>query len=54
MIQTDEQLEATREALLHLESALAGLRKDKAKLHPDRYALMAAPLVDEIHQLRKS
>jgi hypothetical protein len=53
MIHTDKHLESTRKALAHLEAAMAALRRDKPTLHPDRYALMAAPLLDEIRQLRQ-
>jgi hypothetical protein len=53
MIQNDAQLERTREALLDLESALKTLRRDKPRLHPDRYALMAAPILDDLQRLRQ-
>ena len=52
MIQNDEQLRRTQEALNDLESSLATLHGKKATIHPDRFALMAAPLVDHIRRLR--
>jgi hypothetical protein len=53
MIKTDAGLESTRRALFHMESAMAALYKDKAKIHPDRYALMAEPYLTEIRNLRQ-
>jgi hypothetical protein len=52
MIQTDEQWTRTREALLHLERALKALDHDRLTLHPDRYRLMAEPIMDDIYRLR--
>lgn len=53
MIQTDEQLETTRQALFHLEHGLAALYKDKAKIHPDRYALMVESFLEDVLKLRQ-
>ena len=52
MIETDEQWARTREALLHLERALKALHQDRGNLHPDRYRLMAEPILDDIFRLR--
>jgi hypothetical protein len=54
MIRTDNQLESTRAALHHAEAALASLIRRKADIHPDRFALMAEPILDQIQQLRAS
>ena len=53
MIQNDAQLNQTREALIHLESAMALLARDKTSIHPSRFALMAEPLVADIRRLRR-
>ena len=53
MIQNDAQLKQTREALIHLESAMALLARDKASIHPGRFALMAEPIVADIRRLRR-
>lgn len=53
MIQNDEQLQQTRQALIEVEDALAALARQRASIHPDRYALMAEPLLDHIARLRK-
>jgi hypothetical protein len=53
MIQNDRQLQSTREALLHLEAGIAALYKDKAKMHPDQYALMAEPFLEDLFKLRQ-
>jgi hypothetical protein len=52
MIQTDEQWARTREAIFHLERALKALDRDRVNLHPDRYRLMAEPILDDIYRLR--
>jgi hypothetical protein len=52
MIPTDEQLKSTQEALGKLEAAMAALTRKKASLHPDRFVLMAEPLVDHIRRRR--
>lgn len=53
MIQNDEQLLQTRQALIEVEDALAALTRQRASIHPDRYALMAEPILDQIARLRK-
>ncbi len=53
MIQNDEQWLSTREAMIHLERGLAALHKDKAKIHPDRFVLMAAPVLEDLLRLRQ-
>jgi hypothetical protein len=53
VIQNDEQLKQTREALIRLESAMALLARDKASIHPSRFSLMAEPIVADIRRLRR-
>ena len=53
MIQNDEQLNQTREALIHLESAMALLARDKPNIHASRYSMMAEPIVADIRRLRR-
>jgi hypothetical protein len=52
MIQTDAGLRATREALAKLEEAMLDLNRNRAKYHPGTFALLAAPIADEIHARR--
>jgi hypothetical protein len=52
VIQTDEQLQRTREALLHVEAALAALHRQKAYNSTARFALMAEPVLDQLHEQR--
>ena len=52
MIQNDQQFRRTRDALSHVEAALAALHRRKAEMHPSWYALMAEPILDELHRLR--
>ena len=52
MIQNDEQLNETRVAIAHLESALAALKRDVLPVNQARFALMAEPAVDQIRELR--
>jgi hypothetical protein len=52
MIKTEDGLERRRAALEDLESALAALKRDVLPLNPARFALMAEPVVDHIHELR--
>jgi hypothetical protein len=52
MIRNDEQLQRTRAALLHVEASLASLHRQKADIHPDRFALMAEPVLDQMQRLR--
>src|SRR5438105_15167747 len=50
----DAQLTQAREAVLALERSLAILKRDHAHIHPDRYALMAAPILEDLQKLRQS
>jgi hypothetical protein len=52
MIQNDDQLQVTRNALLNLDASMAALHRKKADIHPDRYALMVEPILDHIRRLR--
>lgn len=52
MIQNDDQLNETRTAIAHLESALAALKRDVLPINQARFALMAEPAVDQIRELR--
>jgi hypothetical protein len=53
MIRDDDQLRSTRDAVASLERSLAILQRDRPRLHPDRYALMAAPILDDLRRLRQ-
>jgi hypothetical protein len=52
MIRTEAGLTATRESLVHLENALLDLTQQRAKYHPATFALIAAPIRDQIHSRR--
>jgi hypothetical protein len=52
VIQNDEQLTRTREALADLEASMASLNRRKGSIHPDRFAMMAGPIVEHIQRLR--
>ncbi|HEY1376927.1 MAG TPA: hypothetical protein VGF55_09035 [Gemmataceae bacterium] len=52
MIENDDQLQRTREALSLAEAALAALHRRKADMDPAWFALMAEPVLDQIRQLR--
>jgi hypothetical protein len=54
MIQNENQLQQTREAAASLERSLAILQRDRPNIHPDRYALMATPILEDLRQLRQS
>lgn len=53
MIHTDAGLRATREAATHLEDALLDLHRNRAKYHPTTFALLAAPIIEELHARRR-
>jgi len=52
MIQNEQQLRQTQEALMDLEASLAALNRRQATIHPDQYTLMAEPVVEHIRRLR--
>jgi hypothetical protein len=52
MIENEQQLRQTPEALRDLETSLAALNRQKSAIHPDRYMLMAEPVVEHIRRLR--
>jgi hypothetical protein len=52
MIRSDAGLRATREALANLEEALLGLTRTRAQYHPATFALLTAPIADEIRARR--
>ena len=52
MIQNEQQLRQTQEALRDLETSLAALNRQKPAIHPDRYLLVAEPVVEHIRRLR--
>jgi len=52
MIRTNEDLQQTRAALAELEVALVSLQRRQRDMHPDRYALMAEPILDHMRQLQ--
>ena len=53
MIQNDEQLKPTQEALACMERALASLNRERPAMHPSRFALEAEGPIDEIWRLRR-
>ena len=53
MIENDDQLNQTRLAIHDLESAMAALKRDVLPLNPERFAVMAEPIVDHIRELRQ-
>jgi hypothetical protein len=52
MIQNQQQLNRTCEAIAKLEESLALLKLDQASIHPKRFALMAEPIIEDIRRLR--
>ena len=52
MIRSDAGLRTTREALANLEEALLGLTRTRAQYHPATFALLTAPIADEIRARR--
>lgn len=52
MIRNDDELRRTREATAILESILASLKRDKDKIHPDRYAIMIEAPLEQLLELR--
>ena len=52
MIRDKEGLRRTREAVALLEDVLASLERDKAKIHPDWFAIMSEPPTDQLRELR--
>ena len=53
MINSDTGLLAAREAAAHLEDALLDLHRNRANYHPTTFALLAAPIVEELHARRR-
>ena len=51
-IQNDEQIRRIREALLHVELVLAALHRQRAEMHPNWFAPMAEPVLEQLHELR--
>ncbi len=52
MIETDDGLTRTQEALANLEHALRGLTAKQARYHPATFALIAEPMIDDIRKYR--
>jgi hypothetical protein len=52
MIENEQQLRQTQEALRDLETSLAALNRQKSAIHPERFALMAEPVAEHIRRLR--
>lgn len=52
MIRDEIELNQTREAIAHLESAVASLKRDVLPINATRFAIMAEPAVDQIRELR--
>ncbi|MET0461779.1 MAG: hypothetical protein ABW007_01440 [Chitinophagaceae bacterium] len=53
MIENEEQLQQTRLAIINLESALASLNREVLPINPQRFILMAEPVIDQIRELRQ-
>ena len=53
MIQNDEQLKATQEALALMEHALAAIRSRRSSMHPSQFAVMTEGPVENIRRLRR-
>jgi len=54
MIQNDAQLHQSQEAAACLERSLALLKRDRAGIHPNRYVLMAEPILKDLRKIRQS
>ena len=52
MIRNDEELNQTRAAIAHLESAVVSLKREVLPINAARFAIMAEPAVDQIRELR--
>jgi len=52
VIGTDDPLRQTQTAMSQLESSLAALNRQKSEIHPERFALMAEPILEHIRRLR--
>jgi hypothetical protein len=52
VIENDDQLRRTRDALACVEATLAALHRRKDSMHASWFALMAEPVLDELHRLR--
>ena len=52
MLTNEDHLKQTQSALSCLERALASIRRDRAKMHPDWYRIMAGPVADQVRRLR--
>jgi hypothetical protein len=53
MISTETGLRTSREALLHLQNALADLERERKRHHPANFAVMAEPIQDEIQKIER-
>jgi hypothetical protein len=53
MIQNDEQLKGTQEALAIVEQALAAIRSRRSSMHPSQFAVMAEGPIEDIWRLRR-
>lgn len=53
MIENDDQLNQTRQAINDLEAAMVALKRDVLPLNEERFAVMAEPVVDQIRELRE-
>lgn len=52
MIQTEAGFRSAKEALGLVESALGHLRQDATRYHPETFAALQEPLLDEIDRLQ--
>jgi hypothetical protein len=53
MIENDDQLHRTRNAVNDLELALAALKREVYPINPQRFVVMAEPVVDQLQELRR-
>ncbi len=52
MLTTGEHLKQTQEALACLERAMASIHRDREKMHPEWFRIMAGPVAEDILKLR--
>jgi hypothetical protein len=53
MIENEEQLDATRKAISHLEAAILSLKQEILPKNPARFAVMAEPAIAQLRQLQR-
>ena len=53
MIQNDEQLKGTQEALAIVEHMVAAIRRKKSSMHPSQFRVMVEGPIEDIRRLRR-